>query len=162
MLLHNIDGSTISTLPKHTMCGPSQIEVTAPQSLPVSSKGELVMEAGRTQDGKVERVTLQPKPLQRCSIFHPVLKECLKRRLWCLAQFTVLRKRITRPPGINYLCSQCGNLLYHVGLRDSMEESVLELPLQPYQIATRLRICPECGHRLEPEASAEAIKIARS
>lgn len=62
-------------------------------------------------------------------------------------------------PGISYLCSNCGTLLYHIG--PEYLDSARPVPLRPVEVAERMKVCRECGHKLKSELERD-IKIARS
>jgi len=52
-------------------------------------------------------------------------------------------------PGINFVCSSCGALLYHTGRHGAFEGGEVGFPSrQPYEVAERLKSCPECAHQL--------------
>ncbi len=55
--------------------------------------------------------------------------------------------------GINYVCSECGKLLYHIGT-DNTSPS----PKQQ-NIAKKLHRCPQCGRKLDTEIDPDEITI---
>lgn len=61
--------------------------------------------------------------------------------------------------GISYVCSNCGTLLYHIG--SEYQGGARPSPLRPVEVAERMKVCPECGHKLKSEPE-EDIKIAKS
>ena len=62
--------------------------------------------------------------------------------------------------GINYVCSDCGSLLYHTGLDGAYEVGQEAFPSkQPAEIAGRLGSCPNCGRRLSSQPNPEMIKV---
>jgi DNA-directed RNA polymerase subunit RPC12/RpoP len=69
-----------------------------------------------------------------------------------------IRSAAPRLRGMSYICSQCSALLYHVGAR-KVTSTGMVFPLQPFQVAARVKQCPRCGHRLQQEARVDSIKV---
>ena len=62
--------------------------------------------------------------------------------------------------GINYVCAGCGAMLYHSGVDGAFEGGEPGFPSrQPYEVTDRLRSCPTCGHKLNPQPDADAIRV---
>ena len=63
-------------------------------------------------------------------------------------------------PGINYLCAECGALLYHSGIDGAYEVGAVSFPAkQPAEVAGRLHECPRCGHKLNSDPDSDSVKI---
>ena len=62
--------------------------------------------------------------------------------------------------GINYVCSECGALLYHTGVDGAYAVGQEASPSkQPAEIADRLTSCPNCGRRLSSQPDLGTIKV---
>lgn len=62
--------------------------------------------------------------------------------------------------GINFVCSECGALLYHTGRDGAFEGGEVGFPSrQPYEVVESLISCPDCGHKLNPSPDPHSVKI---
>lgn len=62
--------------------------------------------------------------------------------------------------GINYVCADCGAMLYHSGVDGAFEGGEPGFPSrQPYEVTDRLRSCPACGHKLNPQPDSDSIRV---
>lgn len=67
----------------------------------------------------------------------------------------------TREPGINYVCAECGTLLYHSGIDGAYEAGAVSFPAKkPAEVAGRLHECPRCGHKLNSNPDSDSIQIS--
>lgn len=65
-----------------------------------------------------------------------------------------------RGAGINYLCAECGALLYYSGIDGAYEVGAVSFPAkQPGEVASRLRECPRCGHKLNSDPDSDSVKV---
>jgi DNA-directed RNA polymerase subunit RPC12/RpoP len=68
----------------------------------------------------------------------------------------------TGGPGINYVCAECGALLYHSGNDGAYENGAVSFPAkQPAEVASRLLQCPQCGHKLNSDPDPDSVRINR-
>ena len=69
----------------------------------------------------------------------------------------------SRKSGMNFVCSDCGTLLYHIGI-DGVEDgngnkaNRSAYSLQP-PISEMLQSCPKCGRKLNFEIDPNQIRI---
>lgn len=62
--------------------------------------------------------------------------------------------------GINYVCADCGSILYHTGVDGAFEGGEPGFPSRlPNEVVERLRTCPACGHKLNPQPDSDTIKV---
>ena len=59
-------------------------------------------------------------------------------------------------PGISYVCSSCGKLLYRINAQGAAKTNPV---LQPVEVAARTGRCVSCGHMPSLEADLKAIRI---
>jgi DNA-directed RNA polymerase subunit RPC12/RpoP len=58
--------------------------------------------------------------------------------------------------GINFVCSECGKLLCHIGAHNASSSS------RQFEFAGKLLRCPECGRKLDTEIDPDRITIRLS
>lgn len=64
--------------------------------------------------------------------------------------------------GMNYVCAECGALLYHSGIDGAYEAGAVSFPAkQPAEVVGRLHQCPRCGHRLNSDPDSDSIQIRK-
>jgi hypothetical protein len=62
--------------------------------------------------------------------------------------------------GVNYLCADCGTVLYHTGVDGAFEGGEPGFASrQPHEVAENLTTCPECGRRLNPQPDPDTIRV---
>jgi len=67
-----------------------------------------------------------------------------------------------RGPGINYVCAECGMLLYHSEIDGAYEAGAVSFPAKkPAEVAGRLHECPRCGHKLNSSPDSDSIQISK-
>gem|GEM_PF-1694003 len=72
------------------------------------------------------------------------------------------KMNLIREPGINYVCAECGALLYHSGNDGAYEGGAVSFPSKrPAEVANRLLQCPQCGHKLNSDPDPDSIRINR-
>jgi len=77
-----------------------------------------------------------------------------------MASKLVLHASETAKLGINYVCADCGTLLYHTGVDGAFEGGEPGFPSrQPCEVAENLGTCPACGHRLNHEPDPDRIRV---
>lgn len=65
-----------------------------------------------------------------------------------------------RTSGIRYVCSRCGTLLYQVTVNEAYSMNGAQVdPLEPFEVATWFKCCPNCGHRLEGSLAPTGLRI---
>jgi len=78
-------------------------------------------------------------------------------------QITITEPR-TQRTGLNFVCSECGTLLYHIGI-DGVEDGKgnkanrSAYSLQP-PISEMLHSCPKCGRKLNFDIDPDKIRIS--
>jgi len=77
-----------------------------------------------------------------------------------MASKLVLHASETAKLGINYVCADCGTLLYHTGVDGAFEGGEPGFPSrQPHEVTRNLRTCPACGHKLNPQPDPDRIRV---
>jgi DNA-directed RNA polymerase subunit RPC12/RpoP len=62
--------------------------------------------------------------------------------------------------GVNYVCADCGTVLYHTGVDGVFEGGEPGFPSrQPHEVTENLRTCPACGHKLNPQPDPDTIRV---
>jgi len=81
-----------------------------------------------------------------------------------LSSELVVKSKVALPKsGINFVCSDCGVLLCHIGIDGTYRIRDGSLPSRHrFDIATRLENCPECGRKLDLEPDPDSVKVAVS
>lgn len=65
--------------------------------------------------------------------------------------------------GINYVCSDCGTLIYHTGVGGAFEGDRVAFPAkQPAEVVDRIKSCPNCGRALNAEPSPDSVTVTVS
>jgi len=64
--------------------------------------------------------------------------------------------------GINYVCGDCGALLYHSGPDGASEGGETGFASrQPWEVVERMKSCPKCGRVLNPDPDPNMIKLQK-
>lgn len=81
-----------------------------------------------------------------------------------LSSELLLKSKVPLPKsGINFVCSDCGVLLCHIGIDGTYRITDGSLPSRHrFDIATRLESCPECGRKLNLEPDPDSVKVTVS
>lgn len=66
----------------------------------------------------------------------------------------------TSKSGVNYVCADCGTVLYHTGVDGAFEGGEPGFASrQPHEVADNLKMCPACGHTLNPQPDPDTIIV---
>ena len=73
---------------------------------------------------------------------------------------TALQELLRR--GINYVCGNCGAILYHSGPDGAVEGGETGFASrQPWEVVEKMISCPQCGRKLNPDPDPNTIKLQK-